>query len=274
MNQADLPEVPRRVMRQLIESLVYEGLISSGGVAGDGVAYCWTERRRFSFDRVRVGYVDDITTAVVSQFLSEMDGFAKNNQGVLILAASNVPWAIDSAFRRPGRATIAFTRDAPAFRDVPIIIQAQLQAANQAQEGCTVTGTPSTRAETTIKPDYLPSIQVLPSDILQTSGQNKRVLFVSEKMAALEVVYRRLAQCGLDSLCLEVHSHRANKRAVIEQLARALDDADPGPPSPTALVALDGLARRRQAFLPISVTSTRTCVVVWSRPARRCRIGS
>ncbi len=55
MSLVDLPEVPRRVMRQLIESLVYEGAISSCGVAGDGVAYCWTERRRFSFDRVRVG---------------------------------------------------------------------------------------------------------------------------------------------------------------------------------------------------------------------------
>ena len=43
------------------------------------------------------------SSKLVSQFLSEMDGFAKNNQGVLILAASNVPWAIDSAFRRPGR---------------------------------------------------------------------------------------------------------------------------------------------------------------------------
>ena len=40
---------------------------------------------------------------IVSQFLSEMDGFAKNNSGVLILAASNVPWSIDAAFRRPGR---------------------------------------------------------------------------------------------------------------------------------------------------------------------------
>lgn len=40
---------------------------------------------------------------LVSQFLSEMDGFVKNNAGVLILAASNVPWAIDPAFRRPGR---------------------------------------------------------------------------------------------------------------------------------------------------------------------------
>jgi SpoVK/Ycf46/Vps4 family AAA+-type ATPase len=40
---------------------------------------------------------------VVSQFLTELDGFAQNNKGVLILGATNVPWAIDAAFRRPGR---------------------------------------------------------------------------------------------------------------------------------------------------------------------------
>lgn len=40
---------------------------------------------------------------MVSQFLSEMDGFSQNNDGVLILGATNVPWAIDPAFRRPGR---------------------------------------------------------------------------------------------------------------------------------------------------------------------------
>jgi transitional endoplasmic reticulum ATPase len=40
---------------------------------------------------------------LVSQFLSEMDGFAQNNSGVLILGATNVPWAVDAAFRRPGR---------------------------------------------------------------------------------------------------------------------------------------------------------------------------
>jgi transitional endoplasmic reticulum ATPase len=40
---------------------------------------------------------------LVSQFLSEMDGFAQDNRGVLVLGATNVPWAIDPAFRRPGR---------------------------------------------------------------------------------------------------------------------------------------------------------------------------
>ncbi|HET7842648.1 MAG TPA: AAA family ATPase [Xanthomonadales bacterium] len=46
----------------------------------------------------------EITSSkLVSQFLSEMDGFAQDNQGVLILAATNVPWSVDPAFRRPGR---------------------------------------------------------------------------------------------------------------------------------------------------------------------------
>ena len=40
---------------------------------------------------------------VVSQFLAEMDGFSRDNHGVLVLGATNVPWAIDPAFRRPGR---------------------------------------------------------------------------------------------------------------------------------------------------------------------------
>lgn len=40
---------------------------------------------------------------IVSQFLAEMDGFAQDNQGVLVLGATNVPWAVDPAFRRPGR---------------------------------------------------------------------------------------------------------------------------------------------------------------------------
>jgi len=41
--------------------------------------------------------------SIVSTFLSELDGFAQNNEGVLILAATNMPWAVDPAFRRSGR---------------------------------------------------------------------------------------------------------------------------------------------------------------------------
>lgn len=40
---------------------------------------------------------------LINQFLSEMDGVSASNEGVLILAATNAPWHLDSAFRRPGR---------------------------------------------------------------------------------------------------------------------------------------------------------------------------
>jgi len=40
---------------------------------------------------------------VINQFLSELDGIDSNNDGVLVLGATNAPWYIDPAFRRPGR---------------------------------------------------------------------------------------------------------------------------------------------------------------------------
>ncbi|HYG35103.1 MAG TPA: AAA family ATPase [Clostridia bacterium] len=40
---------------------------------------------------------------LINQFLSEMDGVKTSNEGILILAATNAPWHLDSAFRRPGR---------------------------------------------------------------------------------------------------------------------------------------------------------------------------
>jgi len=40
---------------------------------------------------------------LINQFLSEMDDVASSNEGVLVLAATNAPWHVDPAFRRPGR---------------------------------------------------------------------------------------------------------------------------------------------------------------------------
>jgi SpoVK/Ycf46/Vps4 family AAA+-type ATPase len=40
---------------------------------------------------------------VVNQLLMEMDGFETNNDGLFILAATNHPWDVDSALKRPGR---------------------------------------------------------------------------------------------------------------------------------------------------------------------------
>jgi AAA+ superfamily predicted ATPase len=40
---------------------------------------------------------------LINQFLSELDGVNSVNDGILILAATNAPWHLDPAFRRPGR---------------------------------------------------------------------------------------------------------------------------------------------------------------------------
>lgn len=55
----------------------------------------------------------------------------------------------------------------------------------------------------------------------------KSVLFVAEKMAALEVVKRRLDDIDLGDICLELHSNKANKRTVVGNLSKTLELAAP-----------------------------------------------
>ena len=84
--------------------------------------------------------------------------------------------------------------------------------------------------------------QTITNIIAEAVGRGQRVLFVSEKMAALEVVKRRLDSIGLGGACLELHSHKTNKRQTLEELARTLDRQDPDAPPP---LDLDDLARTR-----------------------------
>ena len=60
--------------------------------------------------------------------------------------------------------------------------------------------------------------QTISNLIAHTLGKGKTVLFVSEKTAALEVVYRRLKDIGLGRFCLELHSNKARKSDVLDQL--------------------------------------------------------
>ncbi len=60
--------------------------------------------------------------------------------------------------------------------------------------------------------------QTIGNLIAHMMGKGKRVLFVSEKTAALEVVHRRLKDIGLGHFCLELHSNKAKKADVLEQL--------------------------------------------------------
>lgn len=46
---------------------------------------------------------ESTSSKLVSQFLAEMDSMSSHNEGILLMGATNVPWAVDPAFRRPGR---------------------------------------------------------------------------------------------------------------------------------------------------------------------------
>ena len=69
--------------------------------------------------------------------------------------------------------------------------------------------------------------QTITNIIANAVGQGKKVLFVAEKMAALDVVKRRLDSINLGEACLELHSHKANKRDLHTELRRVLELGKP-----------------------------------------------
>ncbi|MCA8917265.1 MAG: DUF3320 domain-containing protein, partial [Planctomycetes bacterium] len=65
--------------------------------------------------------------------------------------------------------------------------------------------------------------QTIANLIAQCLAEDKRVLFVAEKIAALDVVYRRLREVGLGEFCLELHSNKTRKLDVLAQLQKSWD---------------------------------------------------
>lgn len=72
--------------------------------------------------------------------------------------------------------------------------------------------------------------QTIVNIIALALSQNKTVLFVSEKIAALQVVQRRLKEAGLDEFCLELHSTKGNRKEVIDDLKKTIDASLSPPP--------------------------------------------
>lgn len=69
--------------------------------------------------------------------------------------------------------------------------------------------------------------QTIANIISEVVAQNKTILFVAEKLAALDVVKRRLDKVGVGDLCLELHSHKANKKSVVAELKRTANLGKP-----------------------------------------------
>ena len=98
---------------------------------------------------------------------------------------------------------------------LPITVDSsQLRAINMAAAGVSFVlhGPPGTGKSQTIT-----------AMIANALTKGKTVLFVAEKMAALEVVQRRLAALGIQDFCLELHSNKATKKAVLDQLKKGLE---------------------------------------------------
>jgi len=83
--------------------------------------------------------------------------------------------------------------------------------------------------------------QTIANIIAEMIADGKRILFVSQKQSALDQVKDRLQKRGLGDLCLEAHSHKANKKDVVEQLRAAYNAVAAVADAPRASKA----ARRR-----------------------------
>jgi len=65
--------------------------------------------------------------------------------------------------------------------------------------------------------------QTISNIIATLMAEGKSVLFVSEKLAALEVVHKRLSSIGLGDFCLELHSHKTQKLKVLDSLKKRIE---------------------------------------------------
>ena len=86
--------------------------------------------------------------------------------------------------------------------------------------------------------------QTIANIIAHNLALGRKVLFVAEKRAALDVVYRRLKDNGLGPFCLELHSNKAAKQDVLAQLDSAWTASGASPAAAWALKAAELKARR------------------------------
>lgn len=64
--------------------------------------------------------------------------------------------------------------------------------------------------------------QTITNIIAQALADGRKVLFVAEKMAALDVVHRRLRDAGLGEFTLALHNHRADRKAILNEISQPL----------------------------------------------------
>ena len=143
----------------------------------------------------------------------------KRNKVVSSLISGQMEWQSDITFPSPDMLDDTVK---PAELAVPISADSsQLAAVYAAGQGHSFVlhGPPGTGKSQTIT-----------NIIANALYQGKSVLFVAEKMAALTVVEKRLSAIGLGDFCLELHSNKARKKDVLNQLEKTLNVGKIKPP--------------------------------------------
>ena len=69
--------------------------------------------------------------------------------------------------------------------------------------------------------------QTIANMIAVMAKAGKKILFIAEKRAALDVVYKRLERSGLGPLCLELHSQKSNRNQFYQELRRTMELHEP-----------------------------------------------
>ncbi len=98
--------------------------------------------------------------------------------------------------------------------------------------------------------------QTIANTIANCLGVGKTVLFVAEKTAALDVVYRRLREHGLGDHCIELHSSKADRRHFLAQLKAAWEHG--GRVDPAEWIAVNERLRLRRDTLNAYVEALHT----------------
>ncbi len=135
-----------------------------------------------------------------------------------LLESPRDPFPYDSEIPKPGSLD-ALIDPGSIFTPLPVD-SSQLAAVVASHRRCdfVLDGPPGTGKSQTIA-----------NIIAHNLALGRKVLFVAEKMAALNVVYSRLEANGLGAFCLELHSNKANKADVVRQLGRAWDTQEDNP---------------------------------------------
>lgn len=157
----------------------------------------------------------DLCSVTLANFRYRRMSLVRDYEALLADGATNP--AFEAVFSLVPRATASEPREARSFADRFDVVtcdptQATAIAEAEAARSYIIQGPPGTGKSQTITnliADYV--------------ARGKRVLFVCEKRAAIDVVYARLRQCGLADLCCLIHDSQTDKKAFVLDLKRTYE---------------------------------------------------